>query len=118
MDERLQKALDFSNYRIALFNRKENLKINMNNMLSCAINGGIFKADRELISFITLLINAEKTRVVLIDINGNPIEIIDLPAFLDELLNRYFEATNLYHSEYSKLKNARTVKNVYEFVDD
>ena len=118
MDERLQKAFDFSNYRIALFNRKEDLKIKVNNMLTHACNGGVFKITQELIVFVKLLIDQQRTRVVLIDENGNPVEITDIPGFFDDIFGKYFEATNLYHTEYAKLRSARTVKSIYEFVDE
>ena len=118
MDERLQKALDFSKYRIALFNRKEDLKLKVNNMLIHAHNGGIFKASQELISFVKLLIEGGKQTVVLIDVNGNPIQILDTQAFFDEILSKYFEATNYYHIEYTKIRSARSVNSIYEFVND
>jgi hypothetical protein len=118
MDERLQKALDFSNYRIALFNRKEDLKIKVNNMLTHACNGGVFRITQELITFVKLLLDQQRTRVVLIDENGNPVEITDISVFFDDIFGKYFEATNLYHSEYAKLRSARTVKSIYEFVND
>jgi hypothetical protein len=118
MDERLEKALEFSKYRIALVNRKEDLKIKVNNMLTYAHNGGIFKASQELISFVKLLIDANKTTVVIVDTNGNPIEILNLQEFFDELLSKYFEATNYYHIEYKKLRSARSVNSIYEFVND
>lgn len=113
MDDRLEKALEFANYRVGLFNQKENIKLKMETMLSYGINGGIFKATPELISFITLISSHGKDTVVLIDINGNPIEITDLDLFKNELLSRYFEATNYYHVEYTKLRKARSVKDQY-----
>lgn len=118
MDDRLQKALEFSKYRISLFNRKEDLKIKVNNMLIHAHNGGIFKSTQELISFVKLLLDENTSTVVLIDQNGNPIEIQDLRSFFDDMLGKYFEATNYYHTEYSKLRNARSVNSIYEFVND
>jgi len=118
MDERLQKALEFSKYRISLFNRKEDLKVKINNMLIHAHNGGIFKTSQELISFVKLLLDEGKSTVVLIDQNGNPIEIQDLQMFFDDVFSKYFEATNYYHIEYSKLRSARSVNSIYEFVND
>jgi hypothetical protein len=118
MDERLSKALEFSKYRLALFNHKEDLKIKVNNMLVHAHNGGIFKCSQELITFVKLLVDSDRTRVVLLDQNGNPIEVTDLPGFLDEIISKYFEATNYYHIEYTKLRNARSVQSIYEFVND
>lgn len=113
MDSRLEKALEFSNYRVSLFTQKENIKLKMEAMLSYGINGGIFKSDPELISFVSFISSSGKDSVVLIDINGNPIEITDLESFKNELLSRYFEATNFYHVEYTKLRKARSVKDQF-----
>ena len=118
MDERLEKALEFSKYRIALFNHKEDLKLKLNNMLIHAENGGIFRITQELITFVKLLVDRGNDKVVLIDQNGNPIEVSDLEAFLDDIISKYFEATNFYHAEYTKLRLARSVKSIHEFVDD
>ena len=118
MDERLEKALEFSKYRIALVNRKEDLKIKVNNLLLYAHNGGMFRVSQELISFVKLVLDQGKLRVVLIDDNKNPIEISDLQKFFDDIFSRYFEATNLYHAEYSKLRAARSVSSIYEFIND
>jgi len=118
VDERLEKALEFSKYRIALVNRKEDLKIKVNNLLLYAHNGGMFRISQELISFVKLVLDQGKMRVVLIDNNSNPIEITELQKFFDDIFSRYFEATNLYHAEYSKIRAARSVSSIYEFVND
>ena len=118
MDDRLQKALEFSRYRVSLFNRKEDLKIKLKSMLTYAHNGGVFAIDQSLITFVDLLVKQGRDAFVLIDNNGNPIEIVDPQGFLAEIFSRYFEATNLYHSEYTKLKAARSVRSIYEFIDE
>jgi len=108
MDEKLQKALDASNHRLNLLNLKENIKIKVDTLITYAINGGLFKATRELIVFTKLTIDLGHTSVVLIDENGNPIEITDITAFHAELLDRYFQATNYYNTEYIKIKKIRS----------
>ena len=113
MDNRLKTALEFANYRVSLFNQKENIKLKMDSMLSYGINGGLFKATPDLISFTKMILDSGKTSVVLIDVNGNPIEISDLKLFQSELLSKYFEATNFYYSEYSKLRKSRSVSDLY-----
>jgi hypothetical protein len=119
MDDRLKKALEFSNYRISLFNRKEDLKLAMQQQLTYAHNGGIFRIDQSLIAFVKLFIDQDLERnLVLIDSNGNPIEIKDKDEFYQNIVARYFEATNLYHYEYTKLKAARTVSSIYDFVGE
>lgn len=113
MDDRLKKAIEFSNYRVSLFNSKENIKIKVDSMLTYAINGGVFKASIELINFTRLVTDTGRDSVVLIDINNNPIEITNVTDFHDELMSRYFQATNYYHTEYMKLKKARSVKDQF-----
>jgi len=118
MDERLKKALEFSNYRISLFQKKEDLKLNLSNMLTYANNGGIFKIDQSLICFVKAIIDQGKERIVLIDSNENPIVVTDIKEFYNEIFNRYFEATNLYHTEYTKLKKSRTVGSLHDFIEE
>jgi hypothetical protein len=108
MDERLKSALEFSKYRVNHFNIKENIKLKVDGMLTYAINGGIFKIDRDLIAFVKIILEENKPVVVLIDTNGNPIEIADIRVFYDEILSKYFEATNFYIVEYTKLKKAKS----------
>lgn len=110
MDDRVKKAIEFANYRISLFNIKENIKIKVDGMLTYAVNGGLFRATPELITFTKLIIETGEPNAVMIDVNGNPIEITDLEGFYSELLDRYFQATNYYHVEYSKLKKARSIR--------
>lgn len=114
MDSRLEKALEFSNYRISLFNQKENIKLKVDNILTYACNGGIFKASLDLVTFIKTIQDLGHTSVVLLDRNQNPIEINDLPKFQKDILSKYFEATNYYHSEYTKLRKTRSVKEQFE----
>ena len=114
MDDRLKKALDFSQYRISLFNQKENIKLKVDTLLTYAVNGGIFKISPELISFVKTITDMGHKYVVLLDVNQNPIEIADLPTFLNEIISKYFEATNFYYSEYTKLRKMRSVKEQFE----
>lgn len=113
MDDRLQKALDFANYRITLFNTKENIKLKVDSMLNHATNGGMFKVTLELINFTKLLIDMDQNVVVLVDVNGNPIEIVDIQKFHKDLLSKYFQATNYYYTEWTKVKGARALKDLF-----
>jgi hypothetical protein len=108
MDEKLQRALDASNFRLNLLNLKENIALKVETLSIYAINGGIFKINRELITFTKLIMDSERTSVVLIDENNNPIEITNISVFYQAILDRYFQATNFYHTEYTKLKKMRS----------
>jgi hypothetical protein len=115
MDERLQKALDFSNYRQTLSIQRKTLKEKINAKLTYGCNGGLFKIDRSLITFVQMLIDQGRTEnVPLIDVNENPILIVNLNEFRDEILDRYFTATYEYHEEYQKIKSSRSVEKLLD----
>ena len=111
MDERLKAALDFSNYRQTLAIQRKTLRERIEGKLTYGHSGGIFKIDRTLLAFVQMLIDQGRTEnVPLIDQNENPILILDLQQFQDEILDRYFSATYEYHEEYEKIKSSRTVE--------
>ena len=77
-DERLEKALEFANYRQTLFNQKKILQDNCEAQLSYAYNGGTFKIDQTLIAFINSFLAEGKEEMVVLDTNKTPIKITDL----------------------------------------
>lgn len=109
MDQRLKEALSFSNLRKVLFNVKSDLRLQCEARLKYSIDGGIFDIDRTLITFVKMLLDDGRTDVVLIDRNQNPIRVQDLRSFYDEIFSRYFEATNIYHTDYTRMRQARTI---------
>jgi hypothetical protein len=112
MDTRLEQALEYANYKVTVFQQKENLKLRLDNMLTYAHNGGIFKISDTLISFVDSLLRRDVVEVVLIDQRGNPVKVVDLKAFQETIFSLYFEATNEYQTEFDKLRKARSVKQV------
>lgn len=115
MDERLQKALDFSNYRQTLAIQRKTLKEKINAKLIYGCQGGLFKIDRSLITFVQMLIDRGRfENVPLIDMNENPILIPNLNDFRDEILDRYFTSTYEYYEEYQKIKSSRTVEKLLD----
>lgn len=111
-NERLTKALGFANYKTAMSNRKMHLKMQMEDSLNYAVNGGIFAINRELISFVYSLVASGTNEAVLIDNRGNPVMVSDLNEFLELLKTRYFEATNDYFRMITLLNKARTVEQI------
>ena len=109
MSSKLTKALEFANYRTTLNVQHNNLKAKVQTLLNYSINGGTFEINQTLISFIQTLIDQKHTKAVLLDVYNNPIEIDGLDVFLEEIISRYFEATNEYHAEYTKLRKSRKV---------
>jgi hypothetical protein len=112
MDERLQKALDHSNYMVTLNNQKRLLREQYKENLVYYYNGGQFKVTQELISFCQSLVTLEQDGTILIDDNSIPIEVDNVANFSAELYTKYFEATNQYFVEYNKLKKNRTVESI------
>jgi len=111
MDERLEKALEFSNYMVTLNNQRRALKEKFLNDCVFYQAGGSFTVTKELINFCKFLIESGNDEdVILVDDNDLPIEISDVKDFSSKIVNVYFSATNSYFSEYQKLKTNRTVE--------
>ena len=113
MSAKLNKALEFANYRITLNNQLAALKAKTDSLLSYSINGGTFTIDRELITFCKALLDAKEKEAVLLDIYANPIQV-DLKDFYDEILSRYFEVTNDYHKQYADMQTKRRTAKLVE----
>jgi hypothetical protein len=113
MHEDLKNALDFANYRHTFAIQRKTLKEKIDARLTYGFNGGIFKIDRNLLTFVQVLESNGRTEgVVLLDANENPVLVDDLSSFKDEIFDRYFTATNEYFEEYQKLKKSRTVESL------
>jgi hypothetical protein len=115
MDDRLKKALDFANYRQTFAIQRKLLKETVDSELTYGHNGGIFKIDRSLLTFVQLLIDQGRIEnVPLIDTNDNPILIDNLEKFKTEIFDRYFSATYRYLESYNKLKKSRSVEKLVD----
>ena len=114
MDERLEKALDFSNYMITLNNSKKVLEETFHQDIIYYYNGAQFTVDKELVCFCSIMLQNNQTSIVLVDDNNRPIEVTDLEAFLDEILDVYNTATNDYLTKYNALIKNRTIEKMVE----
>lgn len=113
MDERLAKALEFSNYMVTLNSQKRALKEKFHNECITYDNGGTFTITTTLITFVKLLLDkGQKTEVVLIDDNDLPIIIPDLEQFYESILSQYTESVNSYYTSYLTLKKKRSVESL------
>lgn len=116
MNENLKKALDFSNYQMTLSNQRKVIREKAEAKLTFGSNGGIFKIDRSLITFVQMLIDqGRKENVPLLDVNENPILIQDLESFRDEIFDRYFSVTLEYYNEYQDIKKSRSVEKLISY---
>ena len=118
MDKRLEKALDFSNFRMILTTRQENLKTLMNNKLMLSYGGGLFKVDKELLSFTALILMGAGEEAILIDQNDIPIKITDLKDFAEKAKEKYEKALEQYYNSYQKLSEAREIRKVIDWDEE
>ena len=97
MDERLEKALEFSNYMTTLNNQRR--LIHEQFLENCVhyLNGGKFSVTRELINFCNFMHEKGQTSVILIDDNNAPIEVEDLETFLDNITDIYFFKARIFN---------------------
>ena len=116
MDERLEKALDFSNYMVTLNNQKRILREKFRESVVYYYRGSQFTVTKELMTFVNLLVDKDNTEdIVLIDDNETPVMIDNLAEFLNEILDTYFSAANEYHAEYQKLLKNRSTAKLVEY---
>jgi len=115
MDKRLEKALEFSNFRMILLTRQENLKVLMNNKLILNYGGGLFKVSPELISFIGIILLHKHKDIIIIDTNDIPILIEDLNEFAKKAVDKYTKAVTQYYNSYQKLNEAREIRKVIDW---
>jgi len=118
MDKRLEQALDFSNFRMILTTRQENLKMLMNNKLTLSYGGGLFKVDKELLSFVGVLIINGHKETVIIDRNDIPIKIEDLEDFANKASAQYGKSIEQYYNSYQKLSEAREIRKVIDWDEE
>lgn len=114
MDERLEKALEFSNYMITLNNQRNLIQEKFQEESIHYFSGGKFSVTRDLVAFVQSLIALNQTSTILIDDNDIPIEIEDLKKFATDLYSTYFEAANKYLTEYNNIKKNRNVEGLID----
>jgi len=112
--ERLERALEFSNTMQTFNLNKNNLKVKTQNLLSYSSYGGTFKVSQELIGFMSTIVSAGKTEVILLDKNDIPVKIEDTNKFLEDISSLYFEVINEYYNDYQKLRSSRKIEKVLE----
>lgn len=115
MDERLEKALEFSNYIVTLNNQKQLIKEKFFEDVLYFADGCQFTIDRELISFVGFMIEKGQTEAVLLDDNNLPGQVKNLSNFYDDIVDQYIQATNEYYKEYYSLKTNRSVEKLVEY---
>jgi len=115
MDERLQKALDFSNYTLTLNNQKRNIKNRVAQLQMVHSDGGVFIADHTTINFVKHMADNDHKNVYILDSKNNPIKVTNPSDLYDKLMSAYYSATNEYATEYEKLRKARNIKQIMDW---
>ena len=115
MDDRLEKALDFSNYMLTLNNQKRLLSEKYQEDLIHFYNGSQFTLSRELITFVSAMMSADQDEVVIADDNNIPCMVEDLDIFYSEIMNKYTIASNDYFTAYVDLKKNRSVEKLVNY---
>ena len=119
MDSRLEKALDFANFRTILSTRQKNLKRLFDNKLLFHHNSGIFKATPEFLAFlVTVILREKQGGFIFIDQNDTPIHIEDLDDFYNTAFNKYKEALKQYYNSYQKLAEAREIRKAVDWENE
>lgn len=115
MQEQLKTALEFANYQQTFSIQRKQLKEKIDIKLTYGFNGGLFRIDQQLLTFVDMLCNNGRTSgVVIIDSNNNPVLVENMTEFKDEIFSRYFEATGEYFEKYQALKKSRSVEKLLE----
>jgi hypothetical protein len=112
--QRLEKALEQSNTMQSFNLNKNTLKVKTQNLLSYSTNGGTFRVDQSLISFVQYIVESGRKEVAILDKNDIPILITDTEEFLENISSLYFEVINDYYIDYQKLRSSRKIEKVLE----
>lgn len=110
MDERLEKALEFSNFMVTLNNQRRIIHEQFLENCIHYLNGGKFAVTRDLINFCHTLLQNNQTNAVLIDDNNTPVEVENLEKFLEDILDIYFTNSYEYLNKFKEIKNKRSVE--------
>ena len=92
--------------RFAHNSAKDYLKEKYNAKLLVAEQGGLWKADKETIAFLTVMINDYDDRVVLIDTFNNPV-LVERSELLTKLKDVYCSVMAEWYNEWKELESKR-----------
>ena len=110
MDERLEKALEFSNFLETQNNQKRIFLKQCQDNLVHYTNGHKITVTMDLISFCQSLLELDQDETVLLDDNSIPFDVNNLKEFTRQLLGVYTFASRKYLYDYKKIKDNRSVE--------
>jgi hypothetical protein len=106
MEKSLESIIKKSDRLLSVKIKRQVLRERFDADITFGFNGGIFKIDPQLISYVnTLLSLGKQQNIILLDVNKNPIVVEHLLQFQQDILDRYFMALGRYNAGYQDLKN-------------
>lgn len=115
MDDRLENALKFANFRHTLFLEKQRLQEKLKTEMFISFNGGRFYIDRNFLIYLDTVTPEQGVgSVTLLDEKLNPVYIEDISEFKFYVSGIYNKAVNEYHMAFQELKSKRSVKAIVD----
>ena len=114
MDERLAKALEFSNFLETQNNQKRIFLAQYKENLIHYTHGHKFTVTRELINFCHLLSEIHDEDLVVLDDNDIPFVISNIDEFVKELLSVYTSASHKYATDYETIRKNKSVQGLVD----
>ena len=114
MDERLSKALEFSNFLETQNNQKRIFLAQYKENLIHYTHGHKFTATPELINFCRILVDTNQEQVVVLDDNEIPVLIPNIKEFVTELVGVYVFASRKYATDYEVIRKNRSVQGLVD----
>jgi hypothetical protein len=114
MDERLSKALEFSNFLATQNNQKRIFLAQYKENLVHYAHGYKFTVTQELINFCYTLSKLSSSSVIVLDDNNIPFSVDDIEEFTKELLGVYVFASRKYATDYETIKKNRSVQGLVD----
>lgn len=108
MDQRLNDALAFANYRLTLQVQRQNILARVEAALLVSYQNSIFRASTELVAFVDAHQRLSTSDLYVNDQSDNSVKIDNPKEFVEQLVRAYDSAMALKHQEQQRLKSART----------
>jgi predicted amidophosphoribosyltransferase len=110
MDERLEKALEFSNFLETQNNQKRIFLKQYKDNLIHYTYGHKFTASTQLINLLSVLIETDQEQIVILDDNETPVTIDNPKEFMRDVVGVYIFASRKYAKDYDDIKKNRSVE--------
>lgn len=107
MDQRLNDALAFANYRLTLQVQRQNILARVEAALLLSYQNSIFRATPELVAFVSAHQQLSSSALYVNDQSDNAVKIDNPQEFAQQLVQTYDAAMALKHQEQQRLKTAR-----------